>query len=132
MNETIKPNEPKFIMLDDFAFYCFGNCDLCKIRFNCWAGILDSSILNDDVWQNQTITTYVDHDLELRAFGDVRGRIIQYAMVQEGGRFYRIKYHGKQHETFFFKNSELLYLNDKGMVCCKKRAKPIHHIKGWK
>lgn len=88
----------------------------------CWSG---------DIQVEDVLTTkYVDSRLERIAFGDILGRIIFHAIVSDG-KFYRVPYRGNQLTKPVFKESELLYLNDKQMVCCKKRPRSVHHVKNW-
>src|SRR3972149_5579359 len=115
---TVTPNEPKFIMHGTDCFYCFGNCDLCKIRFMCWSGTLDFT--HSEYAKELGIVHGYDFDdvhIEQEAFGNVLGRIIRYASVR-GGKFTMHPYRGWQTRAPVFVNSSLLYLNDKGMVCC--------------
>jgi hypothetical protein len=119
IDETVKLDEPKFIRFGAFCFYCFGNCDLCKIRFNCWSGKLEF----DDIINN-------DESLEIKAFGDNIGRIIQYAIVVND--IFRLTvYYGNQLDKPVYKASKLLYLNDKKMLCCHKKPMSVHHVKNW-
>lgn len=134
MNNTIKLDEPKFIRMNDSCYYCFGNCEECNIKFMCWSGNieLDDWIqITSDLRQSGCSWDMIsDEDLERKAFGNVLGRIIEYAKTHNG-KFIRTRYYGNQLTKYVYINSELLYLNDKNMVCCKKKPKSVHHIKNW-
>ena len=123
IEETITWDDPKFIRYEESCFYCFGNCDLCLIKFSCFTGNLNELKLPNPL-------NGIDANIELLAFDSVIGRIIYHADVR-GGRFLRQPYHGFQLDSYVFKNSKLLYLNKNRMVCCKKRAKAVHHVKNW-
>jgi hypothetical protein len=86
----------------------------------CWAGQIEL----------ETPAGNIDEFIEKKAFGNNLGRIIMYAHINLD-RFIRIPYYGKQVNKPVFAESKLLYLNDKNMVCCRKKAKPIHHVKNW-
>ena len=122
MDDTVVLDDPKFIRYKEFCFYCFGNCEVCKIKFMCWSG--------DIQLDESNFSRCPDEEIEWIAFGNVLGRVIAYASVR-GGYFIRQRYYGNQLESPVFKESDLLYLNDKRMVCCRKRAKPVHHVKNW-
>lgn len=132
-DDTVKLDEPKFIRWNDLCFYCLGNCELCKIKFMCWSGTIeiDESLIEPFTGKYpRPGKQREDEVLEKEAFGDVIGRIIQHAHTKYSS-FTREKYYGRQTDSPVFRASELLYLNDKRQVCCKRRAKPIHHIKNW-
>jgi hypothetical protein len=116
---TITWDDPKFIRCEAECYYCFGNCDLCKIKFMCWAGNIEFD------------EPHRDEDIELKAFGNILGRIILHAAVPVPNKFHRVRYHGNQTERHVFNYSSLLYLNKNKMVCCKKRPRSVHHVKDW-
>ena len=122
LDDTVKLDEPKFIRYGIEGFYCFGNCDFCKIKFMCWTGKIEINSI-------PPIAHWNDESLELAAFGNCLGRIIYFATLLTN--FTRKPYTGPQVNKPVFAESKLLYLNGKGIVCCRKKAKSIHHVKDW-
>ena len=94
----------------------------------CWSGEIE--LEPNPRTQTNECTRSVDEALESIAFGSVVGRIIFYAVVDVGG-FRMAKYHGGQLQKEIYTDSKLLYLNKMGLVCCRKKPKPIHHVKKW-